>query len=105
MAQVQPAPVTSLVTVTRPVLNSTCKNVFAGFLKGGPEFSKLVETDGQHNIFPKGGNLLKIVIDHLVDVQKKGGGAKGKKAPTTAQCRALLKDANDHFSGKLTGNA
>ena len=114
MAQVQQAPVTSLVTVTMPVLNhgflqggpelnANQKMMVDGFLKGGAEFSKLVNTGGHHNIFSKDGKLLKIVIEHLVAVQKES--KKGKKnAPTTAQCRALLKDANHHFLCKLTGN-
>ena len=87
-----------------PVPNTTCQNVVNSFLKGGLEFTKLVKTEGQQNIVLKGGDRLKTVVGHLVDVQGEGGDAKGKKAPDTAQCRALLKDANDHFLGKLTGN-
>ena len=117
MAQVQQAPVTSLVTVTMPELNHVShakvvqvpelnamqKMMRDGFLKGGAELLRLVNTRGEHNIFPKDGKLLKIVIEHLVAEQKEG--KKGKKnAPTTAQCRALLKDANHHFLCELTGD-
>ena len=86
-----------------PELNANQKMMVDGFLKGGAEFSKLVNTEGHHNIFPRDGKLLKIMIEHLVAVQKKC--KKGKKnAPTTAKCRALLKDANHHFLCKLSGN-
>ena len=81
MAQVQQAPATSLVTVTMPELNhgflqggpelnATQKMMVDGFLKGGAELLKLVNTEGQHNIFSKGGKLLEIVIEHLVAVQR-----------------------------------
>ena len=70
MVQVQQAPVTSLVTVTMPELNHVShakvvqvpelnamqKMMRDGFLKGGAELSKLVNTGGNTTSSPRMAN-------------------------------------------------
>ena len=70
----------------------------AACLSQGAVFEKLCESEEQHQIFAVDQPLLKNVVK---EIYKTWGHLK---VPTTAQCRKLLKEANSHFLGRLTGS-
>ena len=68
-------------------------------LSQGADLDQLFENKEEHQIFAEDQPFLKNVVNEIF----KRGGPYGK-APTTAQSRKLLKDANSHFLGRLTGS-
>ena len=64
----------------------------------GAVLEQLFDSKEEHQIFAEDKPFLKNV---LKEIFKKWG---YHKAPTTAQCHKLLKEANSHFLGRLTGS-